>query len=159
MLKLQPNFDAQGSKFGRSFDQISTPPSRNFNPLKSNFHTHFCKIYIVKHQIQQQTSTPVCVETSTVGCRNLVETSTKLRPLMVELWLKLQPNFDTLSHRLVVNAIKNHKFTCQPNYNDTHAGICNTAAFVLNYNIALSTQSCTLMNRRLISCPMACALM
>ena len=119
----------------------------------------FYTIYIVKHQIQQQTSTPTRVETSTGGCRSLVETSTKFRPPMVEIWLKFLPNFDTLRHWMYVNALKHNQFSCQPNCNVTHVGICDTAEVALNYNIALSAHSCTIMNRRVISCPLVCALM
>ena len=81
------NFDWNFSQISTLVCRILVETSTKFRPhhvetstlLNSNFDTLFCTIYIVKHQVQQQTSTLAGIETSTGGGRSLVEISTKFR--------------------------------------------------------------------------------
>ena len=105
-LKLQPNFDHWGSKFGRSFDQTSTPPSWSFDTRWCGsllLNLMFYSVNSVKHGYGSLVLKGWSFDG---GGRNLVETSTKLRPLPVEIWLKFQLNFDRRWCVLTDNSVK-----------------------------------------------------
>ena len=103
---IRPNLDTGGSKFGRHFDQTSTPPVSKFGrSLVSQFGRHFIKFTMY-----------------------FIDISSKLRPNFdtggVEVWSKFARSFDTWGVEVC------SKF--RPNF-DTH--IVQTIRFYLTYYI------------------------
>ena len=91
-LKFQPNFDTTKLKFQHTL-VLKFTVELDVLQCKS------CKTGVWKFEFKR-------VEVSTLGGRNLVEISTKLRPTSVEFWLKFQSKFHMCNCFLVEISVK-----------------------------------------------------